>query len=46
MSKIFDLINELCPNGVEFVKLGEIGCLYGGLTGKTKDDFVKHGNAK
>ena len=46
MSKIFDLINELCPNGVEFVKLGEIGCLYGGLSGKTKDDFVKHGNAK
>lgn len=24
MSKIFDLINELCPNGVEFVELGEI----------------------
>ena len=24
MSKIFDLINELCPDGVEFVELGEI----------------------
>ena len=24
MSKIFDLINELCPNGVEFRELGEI----------------------
>ena len=46
MSKIFDLINELCPNGVEFRELGEIGYLYGGLSGKTKDDFVKHGNAK
>ena len=46
MSKIFDLINELCPKGVEFRELGEIGCLYGGLSGKTKDDFVKHGNAK
>ena len=46
MSKIFDLINELCPQGVEFRELGEIGYLYGGLSGKTKDDFVKHGNAK
>lgn len=46
MSKIFDLINELCPDGVEFRELGEIGYLYGGLSGKTKDDFVKHGNAK
>ena len=24
MSKIFDLINELCPDGVEFRELGEI----------------------
>ena len=46
MSKIFDLINELCPDGVEFQELGEIGYLYGGLSSKTKDDFVKHGNAK
>ena len=46
MSKIFDLINELCPDGVEFKELGEIGYLYGGLSSKTKDDFVKHGNAK
>ena len=46
MSKIFDLINELCPQGVEFRELGEIGYFYGGLNGKTKDDFVKHGNVK
>ncbi|EKU10433.1 restriction endonuclease subunit S [Campylobacter showae] len=24
MSKIFDLINELCPDGVEFMELGEV----------------------
>ena len=24
MSKIFDLINELCPDGVEFRELGDI----------------------
>ena len=46
MSKIFDLINELCPKGVEFRELGEVGYFYGGLNGKTKDDFVKHGNVK
>ena len=24
MSKLNDLINKLCPDGVEFVKLGEV----------------------
>lgn len=24
MSKIFDLINELCPDGVEFRELGDV----------------------
>ncbi|MDD5996365.1 MAG: restriction endonuclease subunit S [Bacteroidales bacterium] len=44
MNKIKKLIKELCPNGVEWKKLGEIGSFYGGLSGKTKEDFV-NGNA-
>lgn len=44
MSKLNDLIYELCPNGVEFKTLGELGSLYGGLSGKSKEDF-KVGNA-
>lgn len=43
MSKIDELIKELCPNGVEYKELGEIGNFYGGLTGKTKEDF-QNGN--
>lgn len=45
MSKIDKLIQELCPNGVEFGQLSDLGVLYGGLTGKSKDDF-KDGNAR
>ena len=45
MSKIDELIEKLCPNGVRFYELGEIGKFYGGLTGKSKEDF-KDGNAK
>ena len=44
MSKLDDLIVELCPNGVEYKKLVELGKLYGGLTGKSKTDF-SDGNA-
>ncbi|MEK9130254.1 MAG: restriction endonuclease subunit S [Patescibacteria group bacterium] len=44
-SKIEKLIAELCPNGVEFKELGELGDFYGGLTGKSKEDF-SNGNAK
>ena len=40
MSRIDDLIRGLCPDGVEYKPLGEIGRLLGGLTGKTKADFV------
>ncbi|MDD3035955.1 MAG: restriction endonuclease subunit S [Candidatus Saccharimonadaceae bacterium] len=43
--KIERLIAELCPNGVEFKELGELGEFYGGLSGKSKDDF-SNGNAK
>ncbi|RGW21134.1 restriction endonuclease subunit S [Ruminococcus sp. AF13-28] len=45
MSKLEQLINELCPEGVEYKALGELGEFYSGLTGKSKDDFSK-GNAK
>lgn len=40
MSRIDDLIRDLCPHGVEHKPLGEVGRLLGGLTGKTKADFV------
>ena len=40
MSRIDDLIRNLCPDGVEYKSLGEVGHLLGGLTGKTKTDFV------
>lgn len=45
MSKLKELIDRLCPDGVEFKPLGELGVFFGGLTGKSKDDF-KDGNAK
>lgn len=44
MNKIEKLMADLCPNGVEFKCLGELGSFYGGLTGKTKADF-QDGNA-
>ena len=43
MSKLDDLIRKLCPNGVEYKALGELGKFYGGLTGKSKKDF-ENGN--
>ena len=42
MSKIERLLKN---EEIEWKKLGEIGELYGGITGKTKSDFV-NGNAK
>lgn len=45
MNRIEKLIAELCPNGVEWKKLGELGIFYNGLTGKSKNDFT-NGNAK
>ena len=45
MSKLQGLIQELCPNGVEYKTLEDIGSFFGGLTGKSKEDF-KNGNAK
>lgn len=45
MSRLDELIAELCPDGVEYKTLGELGAFYGGLSGKSKDDF-QDGNAK
>lgn len=45
MSHIAELIAELCPSGVQFKKLGELGVIFGGLTGKSKADF-SDGNAR
>ena len=45
MNKIEELIQQYCPNGVEFTEIGKIGDFYGGLTGKSKNDF-QDGNAK
>lgn len=40
MNSINELIKEKCPNGVEFKELGSLGKFYGGITGKSKNDFV------
>ena len=45
MSKLEELIKEFCPNGVEYKKLGELGKFYGGLSGKSRNDFT-NGNEK
>ena len=45
MIQIEKILKELCPDGVPFKELGELGEFYGGLTGKSKEDF-KDGNAK
>lgn len=45
MSKLNELIEKYCPDGVEYNKLGDIGDFFSGLTGKSKEDF-KDGNAK
>lgn len=45
MSELQELIQKLCPDGVEYKKLEDIGDFFGGLTGKSKEDF-KDGNSK
>lgn len=45
MNKLDELLQRLCPDGVEYRTLGELGNFFGGITGKAKDDFV-NGNAK
>ena len=41
MSRLAELIAELCPEGVEYRAIGEMGSLFGGLSGKTKSDFTE-----
>ena len=45
MSKVFELVDRLCPEGVECRELGSLGKFYSGLTGKSKEDFTSNGNA-
>ena len=45
MSKLEELIEQYCPDGVEWKPLGELGNFYSGLSGKTKSDFTG-GNEK
>ena len=42
MSKLQELIRELCPNGVEYKKLGEVGTFVRG-NGLQKKDFTETG---
>ena len=42
MSKLQDLINRLCPNGVEYKPLGELGTFERG-NGLQKKDFTENG---
>ena len=45
MSKIDDLIKELCPNGVEWKKLGEVFDMRNGYTpSKANPEFWTNGN--
>jgi len=44
-SKLEELIQKYCPEGVEYKTLGNLGKFFGGITGKSKGDFTD-GNAK
>ena len=45
MSKLDQLLEKYCSNGVPFYTLGELGEFLSGLSGKTKEDF-QNGNSK
>jgi type I restriction enzyme S subunit len=45
VNNIEDLMKRLCPNGVRTASLGDLGVIFGGLTGKSKADF-SGGNAR
>lgn len=38
------LMRSYCPDGVEYHRMGDLGKFYGGISGKSKEDFV-NGNA-
>ena len=43
MSKLSEMIARLCPNGVEYKKLGEVATIERGSGLKKKSDFVAEG---
>lgn len=45
MSSVASLLARLCPDGVPYEALGNLGSIFGGLTGKAKADFAE-GNAR
>lgn len=45
MSKLEELIQELCPNGVEFKPLNEIGIIFKGMSGVT-NKWAETGNCR
>ena len=45
MGTFESLLDEMCPTGVKYLPLGSLGKFFGGLSGKTKDDFID-GNEK
>ena len=45
MSRLEELLQTLCPDGVDYKELGDVGKFFGGLTGKSKEDF-QNGNRK
>jgi type I restriction enzyme, S subunit len=40
VSRTDKLVTELCPTGVRTATLGKLGVIFGGLTGKSKEDFA------
>jgi len=45
VSRLEELLQTLCPDGVDYKELGDVGKFFGGLTGKSKEDF-QNGNRK
>ena len=39
MIEVEKIIKDLCPNGVPYKSMAELGEFYGGLTGKSKEDL-------
>ena len=36
MANLYQIIDKLCPNGVEFKTLEDLGTFYSGLSGKVR----------
>lgn len=44
MNLLNDLIYKACPNGIPYFEMDSLGTFFGGITGKSKTDFID-GNA-